>query len=58
MANASADSYAGKNYAIATVLFLRVLPALVMGPIAGYIADKLDRRVTLIWGDYLRAHCS
>ena len=54
MANASADSYAGKNYAIATVLFLRVLPALVMGPIAGYIADKLDRRVTLIWGDYLR----
>ncbi len=31
MANASADSYAGKNYAIATVLFLRVLPALVHG---------------------------
>ncbi len=54
MANASADSYAGKNYAIATVLFLRVLPALVMGPVAGYVADRLDRRRTLIWGDYLR----
>ena len=54
MANASADSYAGKNYAIATVLFLRVLPALVMGPFAGYVADKLDRRRTLVWGDYLR----
>ena len=54
MANASAESYAGKNYAIATVLFLRVLPALVMGPIAGYVADRLDRRRTLIWGDYLR----
>ena len=54
MANASADSYAGKNYAIATVLFLRVLPALVMGPIAGYVADRLDRRTVLIWGDYLR----
>ena len=54
MANASADSYAAKNYAIATVLFLRVLPALVMGPLAGYIADKLDRRLTLIWGDYIR----
>lgn len=54
MANASAQSYAGKNYAIATVLFLRVLPALVMGPIAGYVADRLDRRRTLIWGDYLR----
>src|SRR4051794_20917672 len=54
MASASADSYAGKNYAIATVLFLRVLPALVMAPIAGYVADRLDRRQVLIWGDYLR----
>ena len=54
MANASADSYAGKNYAIAGVLFLRVLPALVMGPVAGYVADRLDRRLTLIWGDYIR----
>jgi dTMP kinase len=54
MASASADSYAMKNYAIAGVLFLRVLPALVMGPVAGYIADRLDRRQTLIWGDYLR----
>ncbi len=54
MANASADSYAGKNYAIATVLFLRVLPALVLGPVAGYVADRLDRRRVLIWGDYLR----
>src|SRR5919112_1165040 len=54
MASASADSYAGKNYAIATVLFLRVLPALVMGPVAGYVADRLDRRGVLIWGDYLR----
>jgi dTMP kinase len=54
MANASADSYAGKNYAIATVLFLRVLPALVMGPVAGYVADRLDRRIVLVWGDVLR----
>jgi dTMP kinase len=54
MASASAESYAGKNYAIATVLFLRVLPALIMGPIAGYVADRLDRRLVLIWGDYLR----
>ena len=47
-------SYAAKNFAIAGVLFLRVLPALVMAPIAGWIADRLDRRVTLIWGDYVR----
>lgn len=59
MANEFADqssggSYAVKNFAIAGVLFLRVLPALVMGPVAGYIADRLDRRLTLIWGDYVR----
>lgn len=55
MANELAgESYAMKNFAIAGVLFLRVLPALVMGPIAGYIADRLDRRRTLIWGDYIR----
>ena len=54
LANASAESYAGKNYAIATVLFLRVLPALFLGPVAGFVADRLDRRSVLIWGDYLR----
>ena len=36
MAKASADvDYQATNYAIGTVLFLRVLPALVMGPMAG-----------------------
>lgn len=54
LASSFADSYAGKNYAIAAVLFLRVIPALVVGPLAGYVADRLDRRTTLIWGDYLR----
>ena len=47
--------YAIQNFAIAGVLFLRVLPALIMGPIAGWIADRLDRRWTLIIGDYARA---
>jgi len=49
------DSYAMRNFAIAGVLFLRVVPALIMGPIAGYVADRLDRRWTLILGDYIRA---
>jgi dTMP kinase len=53
-ASASVSSYSEKNYAIAGVLFLRVLPALVIGPVAGYVADRLDRRQTLIWGDYIR----
>ncbi|MGH3471356.1 MAG: dTMP kinase [Nocardioidaceae bacterium] len=46
--------YAEQNFAIAGVLFLRVLPAVVMGPLAGYIADRLDRRATLVVGDFLR----
>ena len=51
----NADSYELRNFAIAGVLFLRIVPALVMGPIAGWVADRLDRRWTLIVGDYLRA---
>jgi dTMP kinase len=53
-AETTGGSYLAQNFAIAGVLFLRVLPALVMGPIAGYIADRIDRRFTLIWGDYVR----
>ena len=45
MANELAEGYAAKNYAIAGVLFLRVLPAIVIGPLAGYVADRIDRRI-------------
>ncbi|MDQ3484961.1 MAG: dTMP kinase [Actinomycetota bacterium] len=50
----AADTYADQNFAIAAVLFLRVAPALVLGPLAGYVADRLDRRMTLVVGDFLR----
>ncbi|MDQ6641302.1 MAG: dTMP kinase, partial [Actinomycetota bacterium] len=50
-----ASSYELRNFAIAGVLFLRIVPALVMGPIAGWVADRMDRRWTLIIGDYARA---
>lgn len=49
------DNYQAANFAIGGVLFLRVLPALVMGPVAGWIADRLDRRWTMIIGDLVRA---
>ena len=48
------SGYASRNFAIAGVLFLRVLPAIVIGPLAGYVVDRLDRRTTLIVGDVLR----
>lgn len=53
-ASAVGDSYAEQNFAIAGVLLLRVLPAVVLGPIAGYLADRVDRRWTLVAGDVLR----
>ncbi len=48
-------SYSGQNYAIGGVLLLRVLPAVVLGPVAGYLADRLDRRWNLVVGDVVRA---
>jgi dTMP kinase len=50
----AADTYQSQNFAIAGVLLLRVLPAVVIGPLAGYVADRLDRRWTLVVGDFLR----
>lgn len=55
MASQLADAtYQDQNFAIASVLFVRVLPALVLGPLAGYVADRLDRRRTLVMGDLAR----
>jgi dTMP kinase len=52
--NLAGAGYAEQNFAIAGVLLLRVLPAAVIGPLAGYVADRLDRRWNLIVGDVLR----
>jgi dTMP kinase len=41
-------SYAQQNLAIGGVFLVRLLPALVVGPIAGAVADRLDRRWTMI----------
>ena len=54
MAGALATGYRQQNFAIATVLLLRLLPALVAGPLGGILADRLDRRVNLVVGDVLR----
>jgi dTMP kinase len=50
----ASSSYEDQNFAIAAVLFLRVLPAVVIGPFAGYVADRLDRRTVLVVGDIAR----
>ena len=46
--------YSGKAYAIGAVLALRLVPALLFGPFAGAVADRLNRRLTMVTADVIR----
>jgi dTMP kinase len=46
--------YAEANVAVASVFILRLAPAIFIGPIAGVIADRLDRRWTMVVCDLAR----
>lgn len=50
----SGGDYAKANFAIAGVFISRLLPAVFLGPLAGVIADKLDRRKLMVICDILR----
>jgi len=50
----SGGSYATANFAIAGVFIARLLPAVFLGPIAGVITDRLDRRKLMVGADILR----
>jgi dTMP kinase len=43
-----------KTSSISGVWVVTLLPALLLGPIAGALADRLDRRVTMVVGDVIR----
>jgi dTMP kinase len=45
---------ATQSYAVAGVWIATLLPALLLGPLAGAVADRLDRRMTMIVGDVTR----
>jgi dTMP kinase len=47
--------YATANFAIAGVFIARLLPSVILGPIAGVIADRFDRKRVMVLGDFLRA---
>ena len=50
----SGGNYQKANFAIAGVFIVRLLPAVFLGPIAGVIADRFDRRRLMIVTDILR----
>lgn len=43
-----------KGLAFGGVVVMRLLPALVLGPLAGVFADRFDRRITMVVCDVLR----
>jgi dTMP kinase len=53
-ASLSTGSYAQTNLAVAGVFLLRLAPAIVLGPLAGAVADRLDRRWTMVSCDVAR----
>jgi dTMP kinase len=54
LASQLTHSYSSKSYAVAGVLFVRLLPALFIGPVAGAFADRFNRRTTMVVTDVLR----
>ncbi|MDS1272632.1 dTMP kinase [Lipingzhangella sp. LS1_29] len=42
-------------FAVSGVVILKLAPYLLFGPIAGWLADRVDRKVILVAGDLLRA---
>lgn len=48
------SSYAAANLAVSGVLILRLAPSVLLGPLAGALVDRMDRKLTMVVGDLLR----
>lgn len=53
-ASAQVSGSAAKGVAFGSVVAVRMLPALVLGPLAGVVADRWDRRYTMVVCDLIR----
>ena len=49
------EGVVARGAAVGGVWLTSLLPALLLGPLAGAVADRLDRRLNMIVGDVLRA---
>jgi dTMP kinase len=54
LATSLAHGYQAQNYALGGVLVVKLLPAIILGPLAGAFADRFDRRFTMVYGDAIR----
>ena len=50
----TSGSVAARGSAVSAVWLVTLLPALLFGPLAGAVADRLDRRMVMIVGDVVR----
>jgi dTMP kinase len=48
---ASGHTYLVQNSSVGLVVFVRLLPAVLLAPLAGAFADRLDRRLTMVIAD-------
>ena len=53
-AQAQVTGAAAQGAAFGGVIAVRLLPALVLGPVAGVLADRFDRRATMVVCDLIR----
>lgn len=55
LATQLADGYQAAGFALGGVVATKLLPSMLFGPLAGTLADKLDRRRVMVVCDVLRA---
>jgi dTMP kinase len=54
LATSLAHGYKAQNYALGGVLVVKLMPAILLGPVAGAFADRFDRRMTMVISDLVR----
>lgn len=54
MAAQLVDGFDAKSFAVGAVLAFRLLPAVLLAPVVGVLADRCDRRAVMVISDLLR----